>query len=224
MQLRVPDLPDLLVRDEMEREDRLIKAARGASVLLRSGWDPDEHPRAGVPPNPGWFAPTSASGATEPEVAQADENQRELEEMGDPLAEVRQAQWDARVNMLRRLDPNDPNLVSIAPAGAPNPEAVARLDAEVAEVTTRVASKIANGHAWARHAAEFPELSNQSQFAGEIARVISNPAATVRALRDGRTAFYEGSTNTLVIVNPTAPDYGTAFRPERRSDYFDKLH
>lgn len=50
--LRIPDLPDLRARSEMEAEDILIKSA---------DWNPDLHPRAGTPPNPGWFAPTGGS-------------------------------------------------------------------------------------------------------------------------------------------------------------------
>ena len=49
--LRIPDLPDEAARQRLEAEDRLIKSAD-------SDWDPAEHPRAGTPPNPGWFAPT----------------------------------------------------------------------------------------------------------------------------------------------------------------------
>lgn len=47
--LRIPDLPDHNARSEMEAEDILIKSV---------DWNPDLHPRAGTPPNPGWFAPT----------------------------------------------------------------------------------------------------------------------------------------------------------------------
>ena len=159
----------------------------------------------------------------DPQIAQGDEDERELEETRDPLAEVRQAQWDARIDMLRRLDPSNRNLVYAGPPGAPSPEAVARLDAEVRNVTERVAAKIANGHAWARHAAEFPELSSRSQFAGVIERVIANPSSIVRELADGRTAFYESSTNTLVIANPNAPDLGTGFKPADGRNYVDKL-
>jgi hypothetical protein len=49
--LRIPDLPDEAARERLEAEDRLIKTAN-------SDWDPALHPRAGTPPNPGWFAPT----------------------------------------------------------------------------------------------------------------------------------------------------------------------
>ncbi len=64
MQLRIPDLPGLLAGAALETEDRLIKTERGGDVLARAGWDPDKHPRAGTPPNPGWFAPTEGSSAT----------------------------------------------------------------------------------------------------------------------------------------------------------------
>ena len=49
--LKIPDLPSFAARDALETEDRLIKYAAG-------DWDPAKHPRAGTPPNPGWFAPT----------------------------------------------------------------------------------------------------------------------------------------------------------------------
>jgi hypothetical protein len=57
--LRLPDLPDQFARSRMEAEDVLIKSAPsdGQSV----NWNPALHPRAGTPPNPGWFAPTDGS-------------------------------------------------------------------------------------------------------------------------------------------------------------------
>jgi hypothetical protein len=51
--LRIPDLPDLAARDAMEAADVLIKSV---------DWNPALHPRAGSPPNPGWFAPTDGDG------------------------------------------------------------------------------------------------------------------------------------------------------------------
>jgi hypothetical protein len=50
--LRIPDLPDRTARDEMEAEDILVKSA---------DWNPALHPRAGTPPNPGWFASTGGA-------------------------------------------------------------------------------------------------------------------------------------------------------------------
>jgi hypothetical protein len=56
--LRLPDLPDRAARDAMEASDILIKYARDQS----DAWNPALHPRAGTPPNPGWFAPTGGDG------------------------------------------------------------------------------------------------------------------------------------------------------------------
>jgi len=100
---------------------------------------------------------------------------------------------------------------------------VARLDAEVKNVTARVADEIAHGHAWRRHASEFPEILTQSQFAQVIQRVISHSSSVIKPLDRGRTAFYEESTNTLVIVDPNTIDSGTTFRPADRRVYVDKL-
>ena len=52
VQLKIPSLPDVTARKAIETEDALIKSA---------DWNPDLHPRTGVPPNPGWFAPTDGS-------------------------------------------------------------------------------------------------------------------------------------------------------------------
>jgi hypothetical protein len=56
VQMRFPDPPPLAKGAETDRE-----IARRALELHRSGllkfWDPAKHPRAGEPPNPGWFAP-----------------------------------------------------------------------------------------------------------------------------------------------------------------------
>jgi hypothetical protein len=64
--LRIPDLPDRAARERMEAEDRLIKFAHRerAAKIGDSEWNPALHPRAGTPPNPGWFASTD-SGSSE---------------------------------------------------------------------------------------------------------------------------------------------------------------
>lgn len=147
VQLRVPELSDQHARDGMEAEDRLIKGERGG-VLARGGWDPAEHPRAGVPPNPGWFAPTDGSSAGgSRQVAQGEEDERAPEEMLDPLAPVRQAQWDAAIATLREIDPSNPNLTYFAdPNSAPGQAALDRLNAAVeAAAIKRVTDKVMPG-------------------------------------------------------------------------------
>jgi hypothetical protein len=132
VQLRVPDLPDLLARRSMEAEDLLIKRARDDERLARNGWDPAEHPRAGVPPNRGWFADKPT------QIVQGEEDERAPEEMLDPLAPVRQAQWDARIATLLQIEPGNPNLTYFAnPGSAPSQAALDRLDAVINEAETR---------------------------------------------------------------------------------------
>ena len=58
--LRIPDLPNQAARDAMEAADVLIKFARDEGG---GDWNPALHPRAGTPPNPGWFAPTEGAGS-----------------------------------------------------------------------------------------------------------------------------------------------------------------
>jgi hypothetical protein len=57
-QIGFPDPPP--IGKAAEKSDEI---ARCAERLFRSGllkfWDPARHPRAGVPPNPGWFAPVA---------------------------------------------------------------------------------------------------------------------------------------------------------------------
>jgi len=57
--LQIPDLPNVTRRNAMIAEDALIKYARDQGG--DANWNPALHPRAGVPPNPGWFAPTDGS-------------------------------------------------------------------------------------------------------------------------------------------------------------------
>ena len=53
--LRIPALPIKPRGNELEAADILIKSV---------DWNPALHPRAGTPPNPGWFAPTDGLPAT----------------------------------------------------------------------------------------------------------------------------------------------------------------
>ena len=78
-----------------------------------------KHPRTGTPPNPGWFAPVSSEGPAPSAVTATEREGRRPEEELDPLAEVRQAQWEAGIATLRRIDPNNPQLTYFANPSAP---------------------------------------------------------------------------------------------------------
>lgn len=65
VQMQLPDPP--LLAKSAENPNDIVKRAR---ELARSGllkvWEPEEHPRTGTPPNPGWFAPVD--GSREPDI------------------------------------------------------------------------------------------------------------------------------------------------------------
>ncbi len=147
LRLRLPDLPDGISRDALEAEDALIKAAPGGPGLARAGWDPAEHPRAGVPPNPGWFAPTGGSGAGHPPEIAQNEEERAPEELADPAAPMRQELWDARIAILRQLDPGNPNLSYLSdPGSTPSQAALDRLNEALrAAAVERVANFVMPG-------------------------------------------------------------------------------
>ena len=80
------------------------------------------------------------------QIAQGEE-ERAPEEMLDPLAPARQAQWDAAIARLREIDPNNPNLTYVAnPGAAPSQAALARLNAAVETAAIkRVTDKVMPG-------------------------------------------------------------------------------
>lgn len=91
---------------------------------------------------------------------------------------------------------------------------------------TAFADDIANGHAYDKHVVkkgEFPEIKSRKEFADLIDKTVQNPTHT-RQLSNGRTAYYDANTNTLVLHNPGAADAGTAFRPANGLGYVNGLN
>ncbi|MGH7061497.1 MAG: hypothetical protein ACREFH_14010, partial [Stellaceae bacterium] len=138
LHLCLPDLSDPIARAALEAEDAVLKASQQDEGLARSGWDPAEHPRARVPPNPGWFAPTGEGSAVPPsEIAQYEE-ERSPEELSDPVAEFRQQLWDTTIARLREIDPQNPNLSYFTNPGAtPSQAALDRLSAALKDAAIK---------------------------------------------------------------------------------------
>jgi hypothetical protein len=131
--LRLPDPPGTLARAALESEDLLIK--RGSAT-----WDETRHLRTGTPPNPGWFAPSTGPAQSRPTQTAQGGRGRRPEAVFDPTGQVRQAVWEARIALLRRIDPDDAHLTYFAnPNSAPRQDALDRLDAAAIK---RVADKV----------------------------------------------------------------------------------
>ena len=74
----------------------------------------------------------------------------------------------------------------------------------------------AGGHAFAKHVirqGEFPGIKTPEQFKALIEKILMSPTTQTRSLRDGRAAYWDSASGTLVIFNPKDPDLGTAYKP-----------
>ena len=71
------------------------------------------------------------------------------------------------------------------------------------------------------HPYDFYDVDDQ-QLADIIDGTILNPDGS-KALKRGRTAYWNDEEGIIVIIHPNNPDGGTAFRPDDGKDYFDRL-
>ena len=83
--------------------------------------------------------------------------------------------------------------------------------------------RIANGHAFAKHG-QASGFASKAQMADQIDHVIHGGShSKVKHLLRGRTAYWDESTGTVVIVDPNTADGGTSFKPDRGRRYFESL-
>jgi pyocin large subunit-like protein len=94
--------------------------------------------------------------------------------------------------------------------------------AHESDAIRKTAEGIANGHAWRRHAHEFPHIKDQKQFAGHIENVMRRPSET-KKLENDRKAYWHDPSKTFVVEGKKIRDGGTCFRPPDQKAYFDKL-
>jgi hypothetical protein len=88
-----------------------------------------------------------------------------------------------------------------------------------------IAVKIADGHAFEKHVrneGQFPGILTREQFASAIQRLMDNPSASKRLARD-RTAYWDDTTDMVVICDPHTTDGGTAFKPRAGRSYYENL-
>jgi hypothetical protein len=89
----------------------------------------------------------------------------------------------------------------------------------------KIAEAIGNGHSYQKHVVDerlFPEVKSRADFIQLIGRVVANPTHSKKLAND-RKAYYDQSSNTIVIVNLHARDRGTCFRPRNGLRYYENL-
>jgi len=154
------------------------------------------------------------------EVDPEAENRGLFGELVDPLADVRAAAYQSTVNQIRQLNPGYATVTG--PNFAPSEASIEGALNDLSQARAQVATAIANGHAFDSHAAEF-SVATRSDFQGVVQSTLANPNTLFRGLSNGQSAFHNPSSNTVVIVNPSTPDSGTAFRPTGGANYFNRL-
>jgi hypothetical protein len=117
---------------------------------------------------------------------------------------------------VRRKSHAPPPAPSVAPRTSrpvPRAQPVAHSDS--------MGTRIAAGHAFAKHGREFG-FATRDQMAAHIDRIVASPSAS-RALSRGRRAYWHESSGTVVIYDPSTADGGTAFKPNRGRHYYEGL-
>jgi hypothetical protein len=81
-------------------------------------------------------------------------------------------------------------------------------------------SMIGTGHAWDKHGGKYAGvLSTQEEFVNLVRGIFESPDA-MRHLERNRRAYWDDTTGTVVIFDPSHPDLGTAFPPDQGYIYF----
>jgi hypothetical protein len=65
-------------------------------------------------------------------------------------------------------------------------------------------------------------IRTKTQFREHVNNVIENPSS-IRYYKDGRSAYLQESTGTVVIRNPTGSGQSTAFQPRSWNDYINNV-
>lgn len=83
-----------------------------------------------------------------------------------------------------------------------------------------VAGKVANGHAWRKHAGEYygTKVDSVTKFKALVEKIITGAGA---GLGGGRHKWWDGQSGTFVVFNPRDHDCGTAFKPTAGKSYHD---
>ena len=121
----------------------------------------------------------------------------------DPLSGARTIIYYSIESQIKPLNPHYTTITRGDDFRASEDDVQAVL-AELAATRTRIAANIANGHAFAKHAAQFG-VTTTGALQSVVEDVLSDPTTEVRTLDRGRSAFYNRTTHLLVIVGNYSP-------------------
>ena len=80
-----------------------------------------------------------------------------------------------------------------------------------------------NDHSFDKHKDEFPGVETREDFAKELDRVRDSENTISKNFDGNKTAYWDGTTSTLVIINPNSPNGGTMYKPDRGKQDYDQL-
>jgi len=159
------------------------------------------------------------------QLAGAEESENEegkgiLGEIFEAANAIYSEQFYSTVSQIQQLDPNYSYVTQQGFTPGETDVEGARADLE----TTRekIAARIAGGHALGKHGYQFGYPS-EATLTNIVRGVMTSPTYAITGLGEGRSAYYDRPTNTLVIVDPNHADYGTVFRPPTREEYLGTL-
>ena len=94
--------------------------------------------------------------------------------------------------------------------------------------TSSDAQSIGSGHAYDKHVVkegQFPGVKDKQGFIKIINDIMTSPNSLYKQLSNGRSAWYDKVSNTVIIRNPNAGDKGTCFKPGAGAGeaYFNNL-
>jgi filamentous hemagglutinin len=75
--------------------------------------------------------------------------------------------------------------------------------------------ELASGHVFDKHViqnGEFPGIITRDEFAKYIENIMNTPS-DFKSLSNGRTAYWDDASQTVVIRDPRTADGGTPFKP-----------
>jgi hypothetical protein len=130
-----------------------------------------------------------------------------LEDFTDPMAPIRIQLYNNAVRALQQF--GQPYETITSPNFVPSQQNVDDVQQILQEVQENIANAIANGHGFDEHGENF---SSRTAYESAIISTLENNTENA-PLSEGRSYYYNASTNFVVIVDPMHSDFGAAFNP-----------